>query len=81
MADATDLKSVIRKGVRVRIPPRAPPIQLRDSPLFFPAGLGLDGPAGKKKRRRFSRTINLEFTLKKKNLVPNLVPNQIPEQV
>ena len=25
MADATDLKSVIRKGVRVRVPPRVPP--------------------------------------------------------
>ena len=28
MADATDLKSVVRKGVRVRLPPSAPIISI-----------------------------------------------------
>jgi len=35
MADAPDLKSVIRKGVRVRVPPRAPPKRL---PYVMPVG-------------------------------------------
>ena len=33
MADAADLKSVVRKDVRVRLPPSAPPLLLRFSHL------------------------------------------------
>ncbi len=35
MADATDLKSVIRKGVRVRVPPRAPLKYLTKRPYLL----------------------------------------------
>ena len=34
MADATDLKSVIRKGVRVRVPPRVP-LQNHEKMLYY----------------------------------------------
>ena len=37
MADAADLKSVVRKDVRVRLPPSAPP--LRYLPQWFAFGL------------------------------------------
>ncbi len=33
MADATDLKSVVRKDVRVRLPPSAPFISITYSPI------------------------------------------------
>ena len=35
MADATDLKSVVRKGVRVRLPPSAPIISTIYSQSIF----------------------------------------------
>ena len=43
MADATDLKSVVRKGVRVRLPPSAPTILESSLATDSPGGLSVWG--------------------------------------